>query len=296
GAGGRGVGEVERLAPAGGPFGPGGEIADAGVLQVDLGAPRHGPQVEAAVLHEAHGSPVEWDGAGGEIHHGAEDAVEVEGGGDLAADLEDYGEVPRAAIGLDQLGVADGGGGADGQAFEKRAVSRREDPALARLHGDLDGADRDPAHNHGGGHDARDFAAVGAVHAGLEARVLHGAGDDRGFLAAGHVAGKAGADRHLGADQPLAGAAQRQDAAEHVVFRNPERAALRVQRGEHAVEDARKQLVEFERRVEFLANSVQEPEPLDLRLEVWRGAGPIERRRRHGPWAGETGCRAKLSQ
>ena len=88
---------------------------------------------------------IEGECPGGEVDHRLEHPVEVEGRRDLAADLEQQGEIAGPLLDGVQLGVPEGGGGAGGEPFQQLPVLLVEDPVAGELVDDLDGADGDPA-------------------------------------------------------------------------------------------------------------------------------------------------------
>ena len=147
------------------------------------------------------------------------------------------GEVAGPLLGGVELGVPQGDGGGGGQPLEQLPVVLVEDAVARELVGDLDRADGDAARDHRRGHDVAGErlgrgSTPGSKRGSSTARVTIVV---RWLL--GHVADEAGAHRHLGADQPLAGAAHGEPAAQHVALGDPERPAFRAERGEHPLED-----------------------------------------------------------
>ena len=87
-------------------------------------------------------------------------------------------------------------------------------------------------------------------------------------LPLGHVAHEAAANRHLGTDEPVAPAADRDPAPEHVAVGDPDGPALRAEGRDHPVEDLGQQLVEVERRAQLQSDGPQQAQTLDFLAEL----------------------------
>ena len=137
------VAEIERLTPAGGPFGARHQILQSGVLGVDRILARDRPDLALALVVQRDRAAVEVERAGGEVDDRLQHPVEIEGGGDLAADLEQEGEVMGPPLDGMGLGVAQSARGGGGEPFEQLAVVLVERSGAASLVDDLDRPDGD---------------------------------------------------------------------------------------------------------------------------------------------------------
>ena len=123
--------EEEGLAESGGPGGTHGQILERGILGVDALGTGNGADVADAVLIQRDGAAVEGECLGREVDDGAEDAVEIERGGDLAAHLRDECELARRLLCFaltdgKTIGAADGRAGGGGQSAERVPLDRTE--------------------------------------------------------------------------------------------------------------------------------------------------------------------------
>ncbi len=270
------VGEVEGLTPSRRPLRAGDEVAEPGVVGVHLLLPRHGPDVARALLVKPHGAAIEGEGPRCEVDHRLEHPVDVEGGGDLAADLEQDGEVARPALGAVQLRVPQRAGRGRRESLQQLPVVGVEDTGAGPLVHHLDGADRHPSGHHWRRHDGAGDGVLGGVGGLLEPRVARGLHDHGGPLLLRHIAHESGSDWHLGAHQPGGRASKGQPAVKHVALGDPQRPSGGAHGRQDPVEDPRKQLVEIEGCVELEGDRVEEPEPLDFQAQLlqrgWRYA------------------------
>ena len=161
------------------------------------------------------------------------------------------------------LGVAQSARGGGGEPLEQLAVVLVERSGTASLVDDLDRPDGDAPRHHRRGHDgAGDRGLFDLIGGGAEAGILDRFDHHGGARVLDHVADEPAADRHLRTHHALRrAAAHGKAAAQHVTFSHPERSPLGIERGKHAVEDPREQLVQIQGGVEFEGERVQQAQP-----------------------------------
>ena len=251
------VGQVERLPPAGGPFRPGHEVEETGILGVHRFLARDRPDVAVPLLVKAYRSTVEGEGLAGEIHDRLENPVEVEGPGDLPTDLEQHREIARPPLGPVELGVPDRGRRRRRETLQQLLILVVERPGAGALVHDLDGADGHPPDHHRARHDRGGDGVLDGIGGLLEPRIPHGLHDHCGPLLLRHIANEPGAHRHLGTHQSGGRPSDRQAAVQHVALGDPEGPAAGTHRRQNTVEDPGKQCVEIEGGVELEGDGVQ---------------------------------------
>ena len=97
---------------------------EVGILGVERLGAGDGADVTDAALVQRDRAAIEGERAHREVHDRAQDAVEVERRGDLAAHLHDEREVARAIVRRHALGVSKRDAGDVGQSSERDALAR----------------------------------------------------------------------------------------------------------------------------------------------------------------------------